>query len=68
MNGGMVYMYGGILYMNGGMTYMYGGRICVTGGDMCMGGRTTGGRTKGCLLYTSPSPRDGATSRMPSSA
>ena len=26
------------------------------------------GRSKGCLLYTSPSPRDGATSRMPSSA
>ena len=24
--------------------------------------------TKICLLYTSPSPRDGATSRMPSSA
>ena len=24
--------------------------------------------TTGCLLYTSPSPRDGATSRMPSSA
>ena len=24
--------------------------------------------TKSCLLYTSPSPRDGATSRMPSSA
>ena len=24
--------------------------------------------TEGCLLYTSPSPRDGATSRMPSSA
>ena len=24
--------------------------------------------TKACLLYTSPSPRDGATSRMPSSA
>ena len=23
---------------------------------------------KGCLLYTSPSPRDDATSRMPSSA
>ena len=23
---------------------------------------------EGCLLYTSPSPRDGATSRMPSSA
>ena len=24
--------------------------------------------SKDCLLYTSPSPRDGATSRMPSSA
>ena len=27
-----------------------------------------GGRPKGCLLYTSPSPRDGLLSRMPSSA
>ena len=26
------------------------------------------GEYKACLLYTSPSPRDGATSRMPSSA
>ena len=26
------------------------------------------GRPKGCLLYTSPSPRDGLKSRMPSSA
>ena len=26
------------------------------------------GRLKGCLLYTSPSPRDGLLSRMPSSA
>ena len=26
------------------------------------------GLPKDCLLYTSPSPRDGATSRMPSSA
>ena len=26
------------------------------------------GRKKGCLLYTSPSPRDGLLSRMPSSA
>ena len=25
-------------------------------------------QTKGCLLYTSPSPRDPKTSRMPSSA
>ena len=27
-----------------------------------------GNRIKGCLLYTSPSPRDLSTSRMPSSA
>src|SRR5664279_6401065 len=27
-----------------------------------------GGRMEGCLLYTSPSPRDGLLSRMPSSA
>ena len=27
-----------------------------------------GGEDISCLLYTSPSPRDGATSRMPSSA
>ena len=26
------------------------------------------GHNKGCLLYTSPSPRDGLLSRMPSSA
>ena len=26
------------------------------------------GKGKGCLLYTSPSPRDGRISRMPSSA
>ena len=29
---------------------------------------TTTGRSSGCLLYTSPSPRDGLLSRMPSSA
>ena len=28
----------------------------------------TGGQTNACLLYTSPSPRDLSTSRMPSSA
>ena len=41
-------------------------------GDNGNGGRLTGGSDKAygyiCLLYTSPSPRDGATSRMPSSA
>ena len=36
-----------------------------------VGGRFWNGKydpTHTCLLYTSPSPRDGATSRMPSSA
>jgi len=31
-------------------------------------GKTAGRGTKGCLLYTSPSPRDATLSRMPSSA
>ena len=31
-------------------------------------GRTRKQMYKGCLLYTSPSPRDGLLSRMPSSA
>ena len=30
--------------------------------------RQAGGQTGACLLYTSPSPRDLSTSRMPSSA
>ena len=30
--------------------------------------RASGGERKLCLLYTSPSPRDGLLSRMPSSA
>ena len=30
--------------------------------------RAPGGRFRYCLLYTSPSPRDGLLSRMPSSA
>ena len=31
-------------------------------------GELSGMQGEDCLLYTSPSPRDGATSRMPSSA
>ena len=31
-------------------------------------GQTIGALFAGCLLYTSPSPRDGLLSRMPSSA
>ena len=40
-----------------------GFQLTLTGYDLEMGIVTTI-----CLLYTSPSPRDGATSRMPSSA
>ena len=41
------------------------------GGRMKSKGMARGGKamkSKGCLLYTSPSPRDGLLSRMPSSA
>ena len=31
-------------------------------------GKLNKGQVQACLLYTSPSPRDGFTSRMPSSA
>ena len=40
-------------------TYTSGGLEAVVGYE---------GATEGCLLYTSPSPRDGLLSRMPSSA
>ena len=36
--------------------------------DYWVSGYGTGGTFTGCLLYTSPSPRDGLLSRMPSSA
>ena len=36
--------------------------------DVTGAGRFTGNLTVGCLLYTSPSPRDRSVSRMPSSA
>ena len=36
--------------------------------DVCAGYSQKGGDGKVCLLYTSPSPRDLSTSRMPSSA
>ena len=40
-------------------------RGCLEYGTKMVGGVTPG---KGCLLYTSPSPRDRTRSRMPSSA
>ena len=38
------------------------------GVDLGAGGDLAAGRIDDCLLYTSPSPRDGLLSRMPSSA
>ena len=38
------------------------------GGNGCVALLREAFRPKGCLLYTSPSPRDGLLSRMPSSA
>ena len=42
------------------------GRAFSAGADLSDGGRNA--QVKYCLLYTSPSPRDLSTSRMPSSA
>ena len=42
--------------------------ICPWCGQEMEVGTITGGRDSVCLLYTSPSPRDPKTSRMPSSA
>ena len=36
--------------------------------DVRQGSLENADRAEGCLLYTSPSPRDGLLSRMPSSA
>ena len=40
----------------------------ISGLGLWTGGDDAGTEDKGCLLYTSPSPRDYAASRMPSSA
>ena len=44
--------------------------LCFDQEDAALGTTRAEGGDEGnsCLLYTSPSPRDGATSRMPSSA
>ena len=44
------------------------GRVAVVTGAGSGIGYAASVRLAACLLYTSPSPRDGATSRMPSSA
>ena len=45
----------------GVMGYPMAGHVKAAGMEVCVFNRT-------CLLYTSPSPRDGLLSRMPSSA
>ena len=42
--------------------------VCEGGTDFFKGHPTLDGKAYDCLLYTSPSPRDGRISRMPSSA
>ena len=44
------------------------GLIQPTKGTVRVAGRDLARLSEGCLLYTSPSPRDGLLSRMPSSA
>ena len=48
------------------LDYINSGRV--TSVDIFEGGRNAVIETIDCLLYTSPSPRDGTKSRMPSSA
>ena len=45
-----------------------GVRATVLDANADLGGTWYNNRYPGCLLYTSPSPRDGLLSRMPSSA
>ena len=50
-----------------GTTYGDGSFLCATDHALVNGGSNSN-RPQTCLLYTSPSPRDGLLSRMPSSA
>ena len=58
-------------YMANGFALLLGGGKPLDCGKKFSDGRRIFGEgktVKGCLLYTSPSPRDLSTSRMPSSA
>ena len=50
------------------LVIQYGGSVKPSNIDELMGMSDIDGVLVGCLLYTSPSPRDGLLSRMPSSA
>ena len=49
-------------------SYGAGGRMKIEQDEARILAGVMAGQTTGCLLYTSPSPRDGLLSRMPSSA
>ena len=51
-----------------GLGLVYGGGKLGLMGAVADGVLAANGNVTGCLLYTSPSPRDYAASRMPSSA
>ena len=52
----------------GGVYYPMGGGVAAILSKFVPGMQATAEVTGGCLLYTSPSPRDRQKSRMPSSA
>ena len=59
----------GLVTLVGGLAARRGWLAVVVVGMVLGGGVIAdGGESRGCLLYTSPSPRDGTSSRMPSSA
>ena len=64
--GGLGFNITGFVYSNDGRDGGSGGGG--GGGIARPAGGTSSGNPKHCLLYTSPSPRDGLLSRMPSSA
>ena len=63
-------LYDGCVNDTGSLTNNYGGTSTVTipAGTASATWTYMGDSYPGCLLYTSPSPRDGLLSRMPSSA
>ena len=60
----------GIIYESRPNVTADAGALCIRSGNACIlrGGSESTHSSGACLLYTSPSPRDLSTSRMPSSA